>query len=310
MVLKNILITGATGMVGRHIVAALQAAGADITVMSRHEPPASIAAAGWYEWDLTEWYDFENAGLSSSTFDAVIHAGACVPGPDPVSRRTMFASNVTATLCIGEWAAKCGLPLVYLSGAVVYRDSTATGITESDPVAPEGFGGFYRTTKLLGEQVLTSLSEDWKGLVVLRPSSVYGAGMAAGKMINRFLSMATTGETIEIAPPWHDEIDLVHAGDVAAATVMALEQASSGTFNVGGFRASIAGIAEACVNAANAGKVTRSGSVPEDETPTIRFGIDCAKAAAAFGYRPAIDLPTGLLLMRDGALLPPAGREG
>lgn len=310
MVLRNVLLTGATGMVGRHIAAALQAAGANVTVMSRHEPAASIAAAGWCEWDLTEWYDFDNAGLVASTFDAVVHAGACVPGPDPVSHRTMFASNVTATLCIGEWAAKHGLPLVYLSGAIVYRDSTANGITEADPVAPQGFGGFYRTTKLLGEQVLAGLSGDWKGLVVLRPSSVYGAGLAPGKMIDKFLSMATADETIEIAPPWNDEIDLVHAGDVAAATVMALQEQSTGIFNVGGDRASIASIAEACVKAANAGKVSRTGSEPKGDTPTVRFGIDSAKAAAAFGYRPAIDLSTGLLLMRDGALLSPTGGNG
>ena len=304
MVLKNVLLTGATGMMGQHILAALRDTGCRVTAMSRRTPELPSEGTEWHTWNLEHWYEFETSPVGNKPLDVVIHAGASVPGPEQVSASRMFAANVTATVCIGEWAFKNRIPLVYLSGAVVYREEGSTGIDETAPVSPSGFGGFYRTTKLLGEQALAGLADDDSRLVILRPSSIYGEGLAAGKMIDRFLCSARSAETIEITPPWNDEIDMVHAADVAAAALQAIEAGAKGVFNIGGYRHTVEDIANACVSAASSGHVVRTGEAQKDHKPFIRFGIDSSKAAASFGYRPSIGLESGIRMMNAGIFLP------
>lgn len=295
-------------MVGRHLAAALTTAGSDVSVLSRQLPDPSIKARGWYEWDIAEAPDFEKTGLADVGIDAVIHAAAMVPGAEPVSPLTLFEANVGATARIGCWAADRRLPVVFLSGAVVYEDSLGDGIVETAPVAPAGFGGYYRTTKLLAEEALRGLEPLKNNLIVLRPTSIYGAGLGAGKMICRFARTAVDGGTIEISPPWEDVVNLVHAADVAAAAIAALEADAAGIFNIGGALHTVSDIADACVAAAGNGRVQKAGCETPSGAPATRFGVDSTKARDAFGYRQRISLQTGIKMMMAGDVLPaPAG---
>jgi nucleoside-diphosphate-sugar epimerase len=291
-------------MVGRHIAEALTAAGSAVSVISRGPPVLSIGARAWYEWDVTGALDLSRLGLADAGIDAVIHAAAAVPGTDPVSPLTLFEANVGMTARIGCWAAERALPVVFLSGAIVYEDSIDDGITETFPVAPVGFGGFYRTTKLLAEETLRGLGPLAENLIILRPTSIYGARLAHDKMLSRFAGKAAAGDTIKVAPPWDDTINLVHAADVAAAAIAGLEVGASGIFNIGGGLYTVPEIADACVAAAGIGSVKKRGEDQQSGAPKIRFGVDHAKAGHAFGYYPRVDLQTGIKMMLSGALRP------
>ena len=129
-------------MMGQHIIAALRDAGCSVTAIPRRTPKLPSEGTEWHNWNLEHWYGFETSPVGKQTLDAVIHAGASVPGPEQLTASQMFAANVMATVCIGEWAFKKQIPFVYLSGAVVYQDESSTGIDETAPVSPSGFGGF------------------------------------------------------------------------------------------------------------------------------------------------------------------------
>lgn len=305
MVLRTVAVTGVSGMVGRHLAVALTKAGFEVRASSRTRPSALPPSATWAAWDLCDWKSADALDRLFEGADAVVHAGAAVPGrrPEP-TRRQMLDANVRATLCLAEWAAQRKLPLVFISGAVVYADVGRPGIKETDAVAGGAFGGFYGLTKALAESMLEPLSADGLRLSVLRPSSIYGDGLPGGKMIAGFLAAARRGETIEVAPPAGDRINVVHAADVARAAVLALSSGAAGVFNVRGPETvSVEDIARACVGAVGAGCVAVADQ-PAGCATTLRFDLDGAAAAERLGYRPSIDLKRGLAMMLNAAATP------
>ena len=299
MVLKTIAVTGASGMVGRHLLTALDEAGLGIAATSRSRPVNLPEAAKWTAWDLLEWKTPDQLDLIFGDVDAVIHAGAAVPSRNrDLTSGNLFDTNVRASLALGTWAADRKLPLLLISSATVYADPTATGIIEQATVSPAGLGEFYRTTKLLAEQVLQGLTEPGLELCIFRPTSIYGIGLPEGKMISDFLATAGRRETIRISQPIDDRVNLIHARDIADAAVAALSTHASGVFNIAGPRlVTVEEIATASVSAAGGGTVSVEDGKPS-RPATNRFDLDIAKAREQFGFEPKIELDDGLAMMR------------
>ena len=277
-----VALTGANGMVGRHVSAALE------------REKISCVRSGRAEWDLRSWLGDDELDRMFGTSEAIIHAGAAVPSPGmPISDKDIFDANVRSCLCLGEWARKRAKLLIFLSGAIVYERPDKAGIREEDPVSTRSSSGQYGLSKLLGEQLLDSLAGCGLDLCVLRPSSVYGAGMSETRMIASMLGKAQRGDEIRLKPPVRDRINLLHAADLADAIVAALCAEARGVFNVAGpSTVSIAEIAAACIEIAESGNVILPAD--DDLKGTLKYDLDYGKASAAFGYVPRVCLKEGL----------------
>jgi UDP-glucose 4-epimerase len=156
-------------------------------------------------------------------------------------------------------------------------------------------------SKLLAEQVLGALVGRGLRLAILRPSSVYGSGIPATRMIGSFLAQASRGEDIVLKPPVRESINLLHASDLGSAVVRLLSAAAWDVFNVAAAKASsVAEIAETCVAVAGKGRVVLPAA--DGSSGTTRYQLDCSKAAAIFGYVPAVELASGLRLTLLGRL--------
>lgn len=301
MVLNRVALTGASGSLGRHLLATLAHAGIAVAAASRRRPADLAPGQTWHPLDLNEWQDLAALDRAFPDVEALLHAGAAVPAPGrALGRRELLDCNLRASLALFEWALDRGIPLVFISGAAVYAEAEGGRLTEASATTRRGIAGFYGLTKLLAEELIESLRGEGLEAAVLRPSSIYGAGMDAAKMIPRFLATAAAGETIELAPPIEDRVDLVHAGDVARLALAALRQQARGSYNVGGEGpVSVVELAEACVEVAGAGRVAvLPGEAPRP--PVTRFDLDCGRARAELGYRPRIALKQGLRLMLEG----------
>ena len=304
MVLSKVGLTGASGMVGRHVAALLADDGISVRATSRRRPASLPANADWQPWDLCDWASPGSLDDIFGGVDAIVHAGAAVPNSAQTSTtRALFDANVRGTMCLGAWARDRGIPLVHLSGAIVYRETGGSSIKETDPVEVQGFGGFYRATKVLAEQALAATEDAGSPITILRPTSIYGAGLDKTKLAASLLSQAERGEEIAIDPPADDRINLVHAWDVARAVRLVLANGSTGMFNIGGETTTIEGLARACVSVAGCGRVTvKAGRAERD--PTSRFDVDGGAARRGFGYDPTIDVEAGLRLMSENRLSP------
>ena len=208
--------------------------------------------------------------------------------------------NVRATRAIGNWALARRIPMIFISGATVYEPIDGRRLDEDDGLAWYGaVGGMYGHSKLLAEAAIWPLRRAGLSLSVLRPSSIYGLGMASSKLIPMWLAAADRGEAIKIAPPLCDSVDLVHAADVAEAVGLTLERREWGTFNIAsGTAYNLVEIAKACISVAGRGSIDAADG-GENRAPTIRFALDTARARGVLGFQARIGLEQGLKLMRQ-----------
>lgn len=295
MVLKPIALTGADGMVGRHMASALASAGFQVIACSRGNNRDTVSSRK-VTWDLGQWRTFDEFDILFEGAAAIVHAGAMVPRPgEPLDEGRMFDANVRVCLNLGEWALSRAIPVVYLSGAIVYADADCGGIEETAPTGYSGIGGFYGWTKLLAEDAFRRLQQRGLQVAMLRPSSIYGAGLAPTKMLNIFLAKAAKGDMIALTPPIDDRVDLIHAADVARAVIAVLRAEAWDTFNLASGRCvSVLDIANACISVTGKGKVQVQEAPPGIRKPSNRFSLNCARAHRDIGWVSQVTLERGV----------------
>jgi len=298
MVLKRLAVTGASGMVGWHLIEACSAKGISCQATSRRRPKTLPPQSSWSPWDLQEWKTNEEFDQLFPGVDALIHLGAMLParGANPVDP-LMFEVNVRATLGLGLWALHRGIPMVFISSSTVYADVDRDGIKEEDPKVERGMAGFYGFSKRLGEEILQYLALEGLKVCIFRPSAIYGYGLPEDKMVTHFLREAGRNHSIEVSAPADDKVNLVHADDLAHAILSALEKGALGIFNIAGEGTpTIRDVARTCVEVVGRGRLNVASS-PAKREPRVRFGLNCKAARKAFGFSPHIDLRTGIQKM-------------
>ncbi len=179
-----ILVTGATGFIGLHLVRTLAAKGRAVRAAVRHDNRASTLPPGVEHvvvGDLEETVAWEPALRGVR---CVVHVAghAHVPRPFESADAAQFrAINVAATQQLATTAVRVGVTrLVYVSSIAAVGNETAAGEMwdEEARCAPQDA---YGRSKLEAECLLQDIGR--RGgleVVILRPPSVYGAGLPAG----------------------------------------------------------------------------------------------------------------------------------
>jgi nucleoside-diphosphate-sugar epimerase len=182
----KILLVGASGFVGRHVMRRLMADGLDFrAAVHRNDAgfPLGIETVKGIRLDS----DFDwSSGLSGC--DAVIHLGARVhvmgdASADPLAEYRRI--NVEGTLQLARQASEAGVRrFVFLSSVKANGEATAPGRTFAEDDVPAPLDP-YGISKLEAECGLQHLAQETDmGIVILRPPLVYGPGVQAN-----FLSM-------------------------------------------------------------------------------------------------------------------------
>jgi UDP-glucose 4-epimerase len=294
MVLNRIGLTGATGMLGRHLRAVLEHEGAQVIAVGRGN--AEDGEAG--NWDLANWLAPEQFDAMFPGVQAVVHAGAMVQTTGSVDQGLMFDTNVRACVNLAQWANSRMVPVVHISSATVYEDISSAQLDEDAVTGWSGLGGFYGLSKLLAEDALRRLCRQGLRLAIVRPSSLYGFGLADTKLVSRFLAMASAGATIKLVPPVHDRIDFVHAADLALAILAILRAEAWETFNIAsGQSVSVKELADACVIVAGRGNISVDEIQTVQREPVTRFSLDIGRATLRLGWQPQLDIKQGLDMM-------------
>jgi len=285
----KVALTGSSGMIGRHMKALLKQNDVECLCVDRKQ------------WNLEAWKTYEELDSIFEEAEAIFHFGATLPLSSKESFvnnkqiQKVFDANVRSCLNLADWAQKRDVPIVFLSGSTVYEDPHAFCIKESACQVKNGFGGFYGYSKLLAEKVFDHFIEEGLKMVVLRPSSVYGTGLAADKLISSYLSLASQNKVIEVDMP-DNQINLVHAYDVSKAALLALKQKAWGTYNIAAANtSSIQELAELVVDICGSGKIVIKKQ--KNKPYFIRFDLDTSKAKKAFLFEPSVNLKKGLDLM-------------
>lgn len=215
--MRRVLVTGASGFLGAHVVARLAATGMQVIAQGRDAARcAGLDAAGHtvVRRDLSQPFDAA-ADAAFGEPDAIVH---CAALSAPFGRLADFeAANVTATRNLVDFALRKGVRrFVHISSPSVcfaFRDQ----LNVSERMAlPEPVNAYARTKRQSEEIVL---AVPGVGPVILRPRGIYGAGDRS--LLPRLLGAARQ-RPLPLFRDGQARIDLTHVDDVVDAIVAAL----------------------------------------------------------------------------------------
>lgn len=218
----DILITGATGFVGSHLVEAFGRRGLAVRALVRATSDVSVLDRLGVEQvvgSLSELYSLRRA---LAGIDTVVHLAAATRALSPV---TFHEVNATGTLHLLEAMEEEGVRrLVYLSSLAAAGPAQGRPIRPSDEPRPLTT---YGRSKLAGER--HALHRDAISAVVLRPPAVYGP---RDRELLPFFRLARYG-MLPVIGTVDRRLQMIHVRDLADALVRAVEATdATGVFHV------------------------------------------------------------------------------
>jgi uncharacterized protein len=210
----NIGITGATGFIGRHLLAAAANAGHRVTGYSRTPQPR----AGFVE--MRAWHPVREADFSG--LDAVIHlAGENLLGrwskKKCVAIRRSRVDDTCALIARLRALPRPPRVLVCAGGSSFYGDAGDTVLTEA---APPGAGFISEVARAWDDAAMEGA--DFLRVVTLRTGIVLGRDGGAVPMLRRAFRLALGGR-LGSGRQW---MPWIHVSDLARLFIFAVEQES------------------------------------------------------------------------------------
>ena len=229
-----IVVTGGTGLVGRHAIAALRARGDTIRALARSEAAATSLAALGAEPVRGDLSDAERLDRLVAGADAVVHSAAVVLAGGPWS--AWREANVLGTERVAQSAARHGARLVHISSVAVYGRSYADvdrpGHDEDFDLAaaPPTRDPYARSKREAELAVWHVARRTGLSAVALRPCVLYGEG---DRHFSPRIARVLRRGLVPVIGDGSNRMTVVYAGNVAAAVVAALAHpAVSGPFNI------------------------------------------------------------------------------
>jgi nucleoside-diphosphate-sugar epimerase len=215
-----LFLTGATGLLGLHILDELRARSLPVTALVRDDAGARVVASrgarpvmGAVEHPET-WPRVKGA-------TAIIHGAAIIAGGHSWDR--FREVNVEGTRLAARRARELDIPLLHISSVAVYgrRHRHGSRVDEQYPFAPLGHHDFYARSKRMAEEILWEAITSGLKVTMFRPCVVYGEGdrLFLPKLVRTMLR----SWRVPLIGGGQRPLALVHARNVAQAVIRGLD---------------------------------------------------------------------------------------
>jgi NAD dependent epimerase/dehydratase len=303
---RSVLVTGAAGFIGSHVVERLVRDGASVRAFVRYN---SRNDYGWLERSdvdverdvevfLGDLANPEAVAGAVAGVDTILHLGALIPIPYSYRHpREFLSANVEGTLNVLEACRRHDVRrLVHTSTSEVYGTPETVPIAETHPLRPQSP---YAATKVAADQIALSYHRSY-GLpvAVVRPFNTFGPRQSARAVIPTVLSQALTRDRIELGSV-DPSRDFVYVEDTAAGILACAESSSTEgeVVNLGtGVEVSVGDLVERVVRLVdrNVEVALDPERVRPPESEVERLVADPTKARLLLGWHPSVDFDEGL----------------
>src|SRR5579859_987332 len=302
----KVLVTGAGGFIGSHLVELLVREGYAVRALIRYTSDYHQGNLHLLSHEISQEIEVARADLrdaeaiadAAKGMDTIFHLGAIISIPYSYQHPEETVSvNVVGTLNILQAMRQHGIRRgVIVSTSEVYGSAQYVPIDKKHPLQPQSP---YSATKIAAESLSISFQRSFSTpVVVVRPFNTYGPRQSARAVIPTIISQALTRDVVSLGSI-HTTRDYTFVADTARGMLLAA-QSESGVgraINLGSGRSVMIGeIAEKIIQlvgrlvtvSANDGQRLRSEAI--EELPRV---ADNRLAAALLGWRPDVTLEAG-----------------
>lgn len=303
---RKVLVTGAAGFIGSHLVEALARAGAKVRAFVRYNSRNDL---GWLERcdpEITAEIEIFRGDLvnpeavadSLNGCEHIMHLGALIPIPYSYRHpREFVLTNIVGTLNVLEAARRGEITrLVHVSTSEVYGTPTSVPICETQSLNAQSP---YAASKIGADQLALSYQFSFDlPVVIARPFNTFGPRQSGRAVVPTIITQALTGDEIRLGST-HPTRDFLFVEDTVRGLMRCgeVEGVEGSVINLGtGEEISIGKLAELILN--ELGGDRSITSVAERMRPprseVQRLVADIGKAKSLLDWSPSISLAEGL----------------
>ncbi|MBW6465966.1 MAG: GDP-mannose 4,6-dehydratase [Brevefilum sp.] len=304
--MHKILVTGAGGFIGSHLVEALATRGATVRAFVRYTSRADIGLLAYLPEPILDGVEIIAGDLRDQDavrravegVDLIFHLGALIAIPYSYLHPTeVVETNVMGTLNILLAARDLGIPrLVHTSTSEVYGSALRVPIDEGHPLQGQSP---YSASKIGADKLAESFYSAYDlPVVTVRPFNTYGPRQSARAVIPTIISQVLTRDQLHIGR-LDTRRDFTFMDDTVAGFLKAGEAigVEGDLFNLGtGEDVTIQDIIDMVfkITGTQLPIIQQEVRMRPDKSEVTRLLSDNSKAAQILGWTPTIDLETGL----------------
>lgn len=227
-----IIILGASGFIGSHLVARLAGRGMNVFAQ-RLERDTYLEIPG-VQWFVADLRDVNAINSFPSECDSVIYLAQSPEFRNfPEGADSVFDINVAAALKAIEYARKSGARrFIFASSGSIY-DQKRTPSRESDPLAVTEQRSFYAASKLASELLLQPYMK-CMSVVILRLFTPYGLGLSPSMLLPELVRRVRENIPIDLHGQDGMLINPIYIDDLTLLIGKCLTYDTSITLNVAG----------------------------------------------------------------------------
>src|SRR4030067_2080873 len=292
--MANILVTGATGFIGKHLIRFLSMQDG-ITAWGISRSGGKVNDFKVDRVDLTSNDAFLSWRKGKPMFDAIFHLAAFLPSSfSSAEAETSFFPNLSVIRNVLSLAVSDKAAVIYASGSSVY--GSGSNIPSHEDTLPQP-DNWYTLSKYVGE-LICSVAHKQQGIITtsLRISAPFGPGQKAHNVINLFIKTALQSGDLILHGTGARAQDFIYVDDVVNALWLAYKKKISGVYHLGsgpiGCMRELAQVVISLVPGTKS-KIVYSGKPDEQENYRGIFSIK--RAQRDLGYIPKTSLVNGLL---------------
>ena len=303
---KDVLVTGAGGFIGSHLVERLHAQGAKVRAFVRYNsrgeagllrqlPPETLTQLEIIGGDIR---DSSAIFTASEGVDVIFHLGALISIPySYVHPREVTESNILGTLNVLEAARHHKTSrVIHTSTSEVYGTARYAPINEAHPLQGQSP---YSASKIGADKLAESFHLSFNlPVVTVRPFNTFGPRQSARAVIPTIITQALAGQVIKLGN-LDTTRDFTYVEDTVEGFLKAAQAdgAVGGTFNLGtGSEIRVGELADRIISATGTqAKVqVEALRLRPDKSEVLRLISDNSLAKQSLGWSPRFSLDEGL----------------
>ena len=303
---KKVLVTGAGGFIGSHLIERLIDLGADVKGFVRYNsrndwglleiiPSQKLDSLQIISGDLQ---DYDAVFSAVRDVDVIFHLGSLISIPYSYIRpRDTIENNILSTLNILTAARDLGVEkVVHTSSSEVYGTALYVPIDEKHPLQGQSP---YSASKIGADKIVESFYCSFDlPVATIRPFNTYGPRQSARAIIPTIITQAIEQEKIKLGSLFPTR-DYTFVKDTVNGFISTAESKSSigEVINIGSnFEISMGDLAQRISSLLNKDiEITQDSSrVRPLKSEVKRLWCDNAKAKRLLGWEPQVSLDEGL----------------